>query len=271
MKLLSLIQSVAPKVVPNDCKLHFACWNGEDSPLEVYFKGTFEEWQSIQKKRNFERQYIVSLVELPTSGQWLFVGVFESFGSTPSSKYKGFHEYKTSPLLELQEYAGRAVVEYPRDFRQSYTYYENYADAIRVVELKPERMVDTFPGYNKVRLSYDRLQAIITHQPESWKTALGNVRGIYAIVDTKTGKIYVGSATGTEMIWQRWLNYAHSGHGGNSLLVKLLKDQGQDYAQHFQYSILEIAEPNALKEDILARESYWKEVLCSREHGYNDN
>ena len=92
---------------------------------------------------------------------------------------------------------------------------------------------------------------------------------MYLILDTSTGKAYVGKASGEVGIWQRWCAYAKNGHGGNVELKRLLKDKAADYVKNFQYSILEIADTHASEADILKRESYWMEVLKSREFGLN--
>ena len=97
------------------------------------------------------------------------------------------------------------------------------------------------------------------------------VAGVYLITDTSTGKLYVGSATGDGGIWARWSQYAATGHGGNKELKKLLKSEGADYARHFQYAVLEIADTHASAEEVIRREAHWKRVLGSREHGYNNN
>ena len=105
----------------------------------------------------------------------------------------------------------------------------------------------------------------------SWKSALSNVKGVYLIVDTLTGKQYVGSAYGNECIWHRWANYAKDGHGGNIELKKLLKENGEDYKYNFKYSILEVCNMNLGNEYILQRETHWKEILLTRIFGLNKN
>ncbi|MEZ9473025.1 GIY-YIG nuclease family protein, partial [Vibrio lentus] len=65
--------------------------------------------------------------------------------------------------------------------------------------------------------------------------------------------------------------HSYTGHGGNNQLYTLLNEKGMTYADNFQYSILEIADTHKTKDEILARESYWKNVLASRQFGYNDN
>ena len=108
-----------------------------------------------------------------------------------------------------------------------------------------------------------------------------NAAGVYVIADTSNGKLYVGSATGDIAgtgeggIWSRWRTYSLTGHGGNEELVGLLapepKGLGPGHAQHFQYSILEIADTHASAEDVKRRERHWKRVLQSLAHGYNRN
>lgn len=69
------------------------------------------------------------------------------------------------------------------------------------------------------------------------------------------------------MLWGRWSDYIHYGHGGNEMLKKL----DFDYIKtNFRYSILEIFKNTTDDDIILARESWWKEVLLNiGEYGYN--
>ena len=60
----------------------------------------------------------------------------------------------------------------------------------------------------------------------SWQAALSSISGVYLILDTKTGKTYVGSAYGEGGIWQRWSCYAETGHGRNVELIALLQSKG---------------------------------------------
>jgi hypothetical protein len=106
-----------------------------------------------------------------------------------------------------------------------------------------------------------------------WKEQLSSVKGVYLITDTKTEKLYVGSAYGEEGIWGRWTNYANTnGSGGNKDLKKIIKDD-EDYAKnHFQFAILDYYKRSISDDEILARESFWKEVLQSRgDLNYNNN
>jgi hypothetical protein len=120
-----------------------------------------------------------------------------------------------------------------------------------------------------VILSHSKLKIIVEQRIPSWHAALANVKGIYLVTDTATGRHYVGKASGEVGIWQRWCSYAKNGHGGNVELRQLLDSVGHDQMRNFQYSILEIADTHASDADILKRESYWMNALRSRGLGLN--
>lgn len=125
---------------------------------------------------------------------------------------------------------------------------------------------DVFPGYENVDLSWSDLGRVLTK--DVWRTALENQKGIYLIVDSSSGKMYVGSAYGECMLLGRWQAYAKNGHGGNVELRNLDFTHVQHY---FRYSILEIYKSTTNDTHILARESWWKRVLLTRTFGYNLN
>ena len=82
----------------------------------------------------------------------------------------------------------------------------------------------------------------------------------------------MGSATAGEGIWSRWCAYSATGHGGNIELKALLNREGSEYADNFQFSVLEIADTHASQDDVLERETFWKQMLLSRTpYGYNAN
>lgn len=61
------------------------------------------------------------------------------------------------------------------------------------------------------------------------------------------------------MLWGRWKEYIANGNGGNIELKNL----------DFRYSILEIYKSTTDDDAILERESWWKELLMTRQFGYN--
>lgn len=274
MKLFDLLQATAPSSIsPYSCKIHLAGWNGKENPLDVYFRDQFDDWQAWQSKRNFQREYIISLINLDYGNKWLFVGLYRSDGYEEKPYDGGMdYFYNTTPVDEYAELAGRLVVSFQRSGRASYLNAERWAENLEVSELRSEKMkIQDFPGFNRVRISKAQLDIIVRQGLPGWKSALSNVAGVYLITDLKNGKLYVGSACGEGGIWSRWSCYAKTGHGGNIELRQLLSTVGEERTKHFQYTILEIADTHASAEDVRARESYWKDVLTSRQFGYNKN
>ena len=117
-----------------------------------------------------------------------------------------------------------------------------------------------------MNVSWLSLKNLITK--DSWRSALENQKGVYLLVDSNTGKQYVGSAYGEDMILGRWETYIRTCHGGN----KLLKDLGTDYIKNnFYFTILETFNKDTDDQIIIDRESHWKDVLFTRKFGYNKN
>ena len=272
MKLFDILKLELPALKPEDCKIHLAvCCNGSD-PLDAFLEGNFPEWQSWQSRRNFQWPYIISLIQMG-GDRWLFAGVHSSHGCDWDDDEERWH-YKTKALPEFDALTGRLVIQFSRSGRQSYLNAENWADQMQVGELMARRLeIEGFPGFSNVILPKQKLDIIVAQEIESWKSALASVAGVYLITDTKTGRHYVGSAYGEGGIWGRWVAYSWSGHGSNKILNDLLQKEGTDYSRNFQFSILETADTNASKDDVLARETHWKNKLCSREchGGYNAN
>jgi len=272
MQLFQLLASLDSELTPERCKLHLAGWNGSEDPLDVYLAGGFDDWQSWQNKKNFERDFVVSLIDLSGSNRWLFAGVHDSDGSAWNPRNRCYR-YDLHRRSQTDELDGRLVVSFKRPGRQSYLLGDRWADALEVAEILPEkRHVEDFPGYSWAMLSKQRLDIVVRQPVESWRAALGAVSGVYVITDRATGKLYVGSATAGEGIWSRWCAYSTTGHGGNRELRQLLEAEGDEYADNFQFGVLEIADTHASQQDILERESHWKDLLQSRvPHGYNAN
>jgi hypothetical protein len=121
--------------------------------------------------------------------------------------------------------AGRLIADFERPGRQSYLLAERWSDQIVVDEIRRERIsVPEFPGFKALHLTKPQLDMIVRHDQGSWRAALSSVAGVYLISDSVTGRLYVGSATGEGGIWQRWVQYSLTGHGGNKELGMLRPD-----------------------------------------------
>ena len=260
--------------VPN-VRVKFNISNGYDDPLDLYKTNpdevnvTWFLWHDDRRYFNVG-QTAICLLKL-RGDQWLLTTIKKITRLLDVTDGVG---YDAVEVKEYEQYFGRLVVEYHNPCRTMGRKYENVMDELEVVQILNEQYTgNEFPGYENVRLSYPLLKNIVDRQLPGWVDALRNQKAVYLITDTKTGKLYVGSATSqTGMLLQRWSSYAADGHGGNVELRELVKQQGFDYVKdNFQYSILE--NYNARMDDgyILKRESWWKETLCTRTHGYNKN
>lgn len=177
-----------------------------------------------------------------------------------------FEDYRKRLIIRLEHPIGRDIYNKPylnvqRDFNPE------------VYELAPATKLGAFPGYNNVLLSHHDLQTIIKMEAPEWRTALSSVKGVYCITDKSTGKLYIGSASGSDGgIWQRWSSYANVTNltGGNKTFEEL-KNASADYIiENFTYSILEIFDMRTKREDIIRREEYWKKVFQTVRWGMNN-
>jgi len=267
--MLSLVELLKTKNIPLDnYKIHLATGK-KPTPLEAFLEGRFKEWQDTQNNKNFECDSVLSLISLEGE-HWLFVGVYRILGV--SIGINSPYLYQTELLPNQEDLIGRVIVHYKREGRASYIWGHKYGKNLEVIEIKATRIsIGDFPGFNSIVLSHRQLKIIAAQQEPSWKSALSNVKGIYLISDTFSGKLYVGSATGEDGLWKRWESYAKTGHGGNTELKNLILDKGIEYADNFQYTVLEIADFHSTDNFIVERECHWKDVLLSRQFGYNSN
>lgn len=269
MKINYLLQ--LPENIINNTKVHFAIGiPNREAPLVELYDGKFQEWQEWQTKKNFERDYILSLVYYKP-GEWVYAGIFQSLSVEYNDDFQCY-KYSTKLTSLHDECIGRLIVSYKKEFRQTYVYLENYLNDIDVIEyLRDKVSILPFSGYDKVNLNYNELSLIINNNIESWKTALSSVKGIYIITDKSNGKHYIGAAYGEKSFWQRWSEYVYTKHGFNEGLKKVLNVKGEEYASNFTFSILEIKSCNEDSNEILRRETFWKDTLCTRIFGYNEN
>ena len=241
---------------------------GNWNPIEI-FKNKDEKvllegqyWNS--EKRNFkEGQTTIGFIRIKDDLWLLFhigkvtkvLDVFNGIG------------YEHEELLEYKKYFGRLIVKYKNTSQKLTRRAISLIDECEVYEILPDIFDnDIFPGYDNVNLSWNDLSRVL--QKDSWKTALQNQKGVYLITDTSNGKMYVGSAYGERMLLGSWEDYAKTGNGGNKELKELSFDH---IKQYFRYSILDIFKSTIKDELIISRETWWKEVLLTRNFGYNKN
>lgn len=274
MRLYDLIRLHEPAFDPVRAKVHLARWNGIEHPMHVWLAGNFDEWQSWQTAKNFERELVVSLVQVPNTYQWIFAGLFRSHGCKFDAEGLGraHYNYSLERIDSTTPLEGRLILAGDYTSRMSYLRGETLVQDMAVHELLPERMsVGVFPGFKQVNLSKEELDRLVRLGTPSWRTALSSVKGIYLITDSKTGKLYVGKADGETGIWGRWCQYSSTGHGFNKALVHELGLKASERQQDLRFSLLEIADLQSAPGEIDKREAHWKIILMTRLTGYNRN
>lgn len=245
-------------------------------------EGKLNIYQEIQKENRFGNyDYILSFLgEEGTSSR--FLGCYQVCGKT-ALDFNSLPEYIQDDIKDesghvrwilketniLAEYKDRLIIDWGRG---AINWLQHGAIEKDVLAIEPSVSEITFESYDKVLLSYENLQTIVNNpkQHSMWKKELSRVAAVYLIADRKTGKLYVGSATGdNDGLWGRWSTYAKTGHGGNKELMSLTDKS--DYALNFQFSILKVFPLKHDPYDVLKYEKLYKEKLLSIQFGLNDN
>ena len=256
-----------------------------DHPIEKLIDNDlFEQYQCVNRKDRFECDFVISFVG-KESTKAMFLGIYKVNGKIKADKANLTEEYKNEFLLDdfklknfyyyllekqtgYEDLEGRVIIDWGEGTR---AWVQKECDK-EVIEIKPKGFVDDFPGYLDFVLSFKKLEQIINNPDANnvWKNKLSSVYGIYLILDKKTGKQYIGSASGKEGIWGRWKTYAPHGHGGNKLLIDLLENNN-DYVLNFQWSILQTLPSNLTKKEVDSYETKYKKKLGSKVFGLNSN
>ena len=264
-----------------DAKIHVAQYNGKVQPLDV-FAQSFDEWRDswngkYQRKHYWNRPLIFSIIELPKQPDlWLFGGVFRVAHSKPVWRNERLmHHYTLEDTDHGAYLIGRLVISWVKDGRPMGRLPESILADMAVAEIRPVPYAgEDFPGHANISHSYAVLEKVWAECKPDWRVALESCSGIYLITDVKTGRRYVGSAYGDEGIYSRWAFYFKTGgHGGSSLLKKLLGPHGVAYARkNFVFSLLEQLPQKYTNVQVIERENFWKQVLLTRgPFGLNEN
>lgn len=237
------------------------------------------------RRHNIPASKVIQLVELSEGGRgrWLFVGVFHVGGII--SSIDGGESYEMVEDERFAKFDARVVVDYQRPLFQGQLDYplagRSYSASVReglVIHHVSSSRISAlpFPGFEKVRLTYAQLRAVVNEA--EWETALASVQAVYLQTDRLTGWHYVGSAysqRGNERgLLSRWQEYVGGDHTGGNARLKSLSPEYIE--ENFEYSILEIFDMHASPRDIIHREHWWMDTLSSvyrtstsHPHGYN--
>lgn len=176
----------------------------------------------------------------------------------------GAHFHQLTELEHLSELRLRLEVEWGKElaWRRVLTLQSIYPCSVLADCPVP------FEGLSSVSLVMSELRIVLVDV--TWRTNLGSVSGVYVITDEKTGQHYIGSASGGVGVYQRWSDYARSGHGGNKSLVAMLEADPRRQ-NDFRFTLLETLPLGTPKDAAGRREEYWKRALGSRSFGLNLN
>lgn len=165
--------------------------------------------------------------------------------------------YDLQPLAQFKDFEDRVVVRWTGA-------HINWVQKLLpqdkpVVQILPLGRQKAFTQYGDVFLTYDELCRIVQYPDANadWHTALSSTAGVYLIVDGRSGRLYIGSASGERGILGRWRQYARDGHGGNKKLKALLAGH-TNRKQHFQYSILRTLSRSLTRTEVVKVEQDFK-------------
>jgi len=254
-----------------DGKSHFDRWNessANDRDLSYSYSSHYGT-----KFRNFTKigQLVFGFVQLPRNNKrWLLV----TAGRITSLPESGPCDHEE--VERFQGLVGRLVVEIAKGNTYSrYIFNLNkfYEEAVVVEILANDYQAISFNGLDNVHLSFHDLKLILNGEKYSdYRSALSSVKGIYCLTDTKTGKLYIGSAYGENGIAQRWSEYINTKTGGNDGLIELYKRESEKYfEENFEFTLIEYFGMSADTDKIIARETYWKNAFATKTQGYNRN
>ncbi|MBD5144970.1 MAG: GIY-YIG nuclease family protein [Ruminococcus sp.] len=245
-------------------------------------KGWMDIYTRLQKKNFAEIGDYLFVFESGNGTTALFCSCYVITGTTdvkdfdipegyPDTDFEEYLIYNIEECSEFCQYNGRIIIDWGRG---TINWHLRKSD-LPIIEILKEqqRNIESFTSYENVKLTFDKLSEIVLMPSvyADWINALSAINAIYVITNTADGKLYVGSSYGwTDGLLGRWSNYAKTKHGGNERLKDVLKENPQLYKK-FQYSILQLLPKSITQEMAVAAETKWKEKLCTRKHGYNDN
>ncbi|MFJ8256325.1 GIY-YIG nuclease family protein [Peribacillus asahii] len=248
---------------------------------DLYRTGLFEEYQSYQEEDIFKNcDVILSFIGLE-GFEAVFIGAYKVISTNVVNglphdidvPYKGVakvnskYHYKLEKIDLFPDYEEKLIIDFgSRRMDQWFT-------DKQVVQLLPPGYAGDFPGYLEVILSFDRLENIINFpkQNRNWREKLSSVKGIYLVLDKKTGLQYIGSAYNGNGILGRWKKYVHTGGSANNdQLVEIIKSD-PSRTNDFQFTILRTLPMDMTQTEVLTQEKLFKLKLGTRVHGLNSN
>ena len=250
---------------------------------ECYDADMVYEYTCHQKK-DFSKGYEYWAIFISGTGTYAkFYSIYKvghSESDTKNTIPKGLPEKEATKYLgenavfalekvdALEEYEKKLIIDWGTAAR---SWHQKGTTEKAIVSIAPDEK-KVFTGFENLVKTYDELKEIVENPTvyEDWHTALKSVYAVYLIVDTETGKQYVGSAYGQDGLFGRWSVYVQTHHGGNKGMKEVVCNYPERY-HAFQFSILQILPKTVTDEEVIRIESLWKSKLLSIQFGMNEN
>lgn len=229
-------------------------------------KAEFLAYQNSQSKDVFNGvDYIVSFIgEEGLLSR--FIGVYKL---TDRKQIATDHfEYQMEEVeKQFDDLKERVIIRW----ENAISWHQWIKNEMEVIEIHPGLHYKQFTDYSDFIINFDELKEIVIKQYSDWKKMLSATKGVYLISDTKTGKLYVGSAYGEDGIWGRWCKYVSTnGHGDNKTLKELIADD-PTHGNNFQFSILMLLPRTITPDEAIKKERLFKNKLGTNSFGLNNN
>lgn len=107
----------------NNTKIHFVYQDTDPRnihPLKALENGEFLEWQCFQRRKNFECDFVLSIIKLPEKNKWLFAGIYQVIHRPTEKVFKSpfeheaFYVYVMELLSIKKEQVGKIVIDYKK-------------------------------------------------------------------------------------------------------------------------------------------------------------
>jgi hypothetical protein len=242
----------------------------------------FETYQKFQSKPVFDGcdQIVVFVGEEGLGSR--FVGVYDVGARVPADRNQlplgcpfpewaagGNSHYQLLKRSGFEDLEDRLIIDWGKAALACHQWFTDRP--VREVRALG-RALPPFRNYLLVNMSFNDLVRLAA-KPEAhrdWVAGLSAVGAVYLIVNGLTGEQYVGSATGSGGLWQRWCEYAKTGHAGNTRL-KVACAEAVGCPAAFNFSILETFSRNLARDQALELETFFKQKLGTRAFGLNAN
>lgn len=250
----------------------FDCWQADNRDPAERDVGEYSYWYYVNRPNFHVGDICVGFVQLYDNTKWLLVTVGEVI-SVP--KESGACEYRQLP--EYAPFLGRVIVSVAKGNTMGRWLFNlgTYLDQCIVIKICDKvYKEDKAFSLDSIHLNYEELKDTVEgRKNETLRKLLENIKGVYCLTDTKTGKLYIGSATADDNgIAQRWGVYFATNTGYNRALCELRAKEGDEYfKQNFTFTVIEYFGMQFDDKKITDREAYWKKVFDTIEHGYNRN